>query len=1141
MPTFDAPVYTWLISDGVQMDVGFLIDRLSALMMVVVTFVSLCVHVYTIGYMTDDPGYQRFFSYISLFTFSMLMLVMSNNFMQLFFGWEGVGVVSYLLIGFWYTRPTAIFANLKAFVVNRVGDFGFVLGIAGIFYLHEFDELHRRLRGGSEDGAGDVAADFALQGAAITLICICLFIGAMAKSAQVPLHVWLPDSMEGPTPISALIHAATMVTAGIFMVARMSPLFEQSEAALSFVLVIGATTAFFMGLLGIVNNDIKRVIAYSTLSQLGYMRWRWACRLTARAMFHLMTHAFFKALLFLAAGSVIIGMHHEQDMRKMGGLAKYMPITAITSWIGSLALIGTPFFAGFYSKDTIIEAVGESHRWGATYAYWCVLGGVFVTALYTFRMIFMTFHGPERFRQADGGHAEGHGARTRCDGRRGSCARRRSRAAGSRRRRSRPHGGEPHESPLVVTIPLIALAIPSVLIGVLTVSRCCSATTSAIQSGCSSRTTWWRDRQGVPRPVADRVARLCFAAVLARRGGRVLRLAVLPEDALSGPTPPRATSLAADAVAQQVLLRLVQREDRRSGCTRWLGFGLWKAGDQVLIDGALVNGSAPTVSWFGSIVRRVQNGYLYSYAFWMVIGLAVMLGWFLVPVALRRSYNARSPVGSDLAAHRCGHRGVAARRAQHRRGALGRARRDDRDAAPVAAAPRALRTATADFQFAEKLPWITRFHAYYALGPRRHLAAAGGADRVHHDLRGHRRLDRDRGAAAQYFAAFLIMEGLMIGVFSATDALLFYFFWEAMLIPMFLIIGIWGGPRRVYATIKFFLYTFLGSVFMLVALIYMYVKAGDYSIASFQALPLTLVEQRWIFVAFLAAFAVKVPMWPVHTWLPDAHVEAPTGGSVILAAIMLKMGGYGFLRFSLPITPDASRELDLLIIALSLIAVVYIGFVALVQQDMKKLIAYSSIAHMGFVTLGRVPRLRDRQEHRQPAGCGHGPRWRDGADDFARPRLGRAVPVCRRVVRPHAQPADLRLRRRHQHHADFRGFHGVVRAREYRVARHVGFRRRVPGDPRQLQGELLVLVARGDDAGARRGLHTVAGEASGVRAGRQRSVAALQDLNGREFVILAALAIAVLLVGIWPAPLLKIMQPTIHHLVDQAVATKIPL
>ncbi|MBV8806453.1 MAG: NADH-quinone oxidoreductase subunit L, partial [Sinobacteraceae bacterium] len=525
VPAFDGPVYTWLITDGVKMDVGFLIDRLSALMMVVVTFVSLCVHVYTIGYMSDDPGYQRFFSYISLFTFSMLMLVISNNFMQLFFGWEAVGVVSYLLIGFWYTRPSAIFANLKAFILNRVGDFGFVLGIAGIVYFTNSLNYADAFAAAPKIAQAVLPLTSNTSVDAITLICLCLFIGAMGKSAQVPLHTWLPDSMEGPTPISALIHAATMVTAGIFMVSRMSPLFEQSEAALSFVLVIGATTAFFMGLLGIVNNDIKRVIAYSTLSQLGYMVTALGVSAYGAGMFHLMTHAFFKALLFLAAGSVIIGMHHEQDMRKMGGLGKYMPITAWTSWIGALALIGTPGFAGFYSKDTIIEAVGASHRWGATYAYWCVLGGVFVTALYTFRLIFMTFHGPERFRKAaevhvsskdksvgheeaeekpaagvvPGGHAAAaKGPAAHADTAHGGSSAHAPVAAAAAGHVATPapattaaqapaaahapagtddahghddhdHGPiEPHESPWVVTVPLIALAIPSIFIGLLT-------------------------------------------------------------------------------------------------------------------------------------------------------------------------------------------------------------------------------------------------------------------------------------------------------------------------------------------------------------------------------------------------------------------------------------------------------------------------------------------------------------------------------------------------------------------------------------------------------------------------------------------------------------------------------------------------
>src|ERR1700692_3573637 len=428
---YNGTVYTWLVSDGVHMDVGFLIGRLSAMMMVVVTFVSLMVHIYTVGYMDEDPGYQRFFSYISLFTFSMLMLVMSSNFVQLFFGWEAVGVVSYLLIGFWYTRPTAIFANLKAFLVNRVGDFGFVLGIAAVLRYTGSLDYATVFAHADQIAAAQIHITGTVVWPAITFTCICLFIGAMGKSAQVPLHIWLPDSMEGPTPISALIHAATMVTAGIFMVARMSPLFELSETALSTVLIIGATTAFFMGLLGIVANDIKRVVAYSTLSQLGYMTVALGASAYSAGIFHLMTHAFFKALLFLAAGSVIMAMHHEQDMRKMGGLKKYMPITYWTCLVGALALIGFPGASGFFSKDALIDAVHLSSRPGHSYAYFCVLTGVFVTALYTFRMFFMTFHGEPRMDH----HTQEH----------------------------------LHESPWVVTVPLILLAIPSAVIGWFTV------------------------------------------------------------------------------------------------------------------------------------------------------------------------------------------------------------------------------------------------------------------------------------------------------------------------------------------------------------------------------------------------------------------------------------------------------------------------------------------------------------------------------------------------------------------------------------------------------------------------------------------------------------------------------------------------
>jgi NADH-quinone oxidoreductase subunit L len=612
VPAFDAPVYTWLVSDGVPMQVGFLIDRLSALMMAVVTFVSLCVHVYTVGYMRDDPGYQRFFCYISLFTFGMLMLVMANNFMQLFFGWEAVGLMSYLLIGFWYTRPTAIAASLKAFLVNRVGDFGFVLGIAGVLYymgsLHYADVFR---------AAPLIATHLLPLGEAtgvpaMTLICICLFIGAMGKSAQVPLHVWLPDSMEGPTPISALIHAATMVTAGIFMVARMSPLFEYSDTALSFVLVIGATTAFFMGALGIVNNDIKRVVAYSTLSQLGYMTVALGASAYSAAIFHLMTHAFFKALLFLAAGSVIIGMHHEQDMRKMGGLAKYMPLTAITAWIGSLALIGTPFFSGFYSKDTIIEAVGASHRWGARYAYYCVLAGVFITALYTFRMLFMTFHGPERFRAA-AHHAGEHAEESGHD---------------SDHAHEDSHA-DPHESPAVITLPLIALAIPSVAIGFLTVGTLLYGNYFGDSIFVLPQNAVMKELAREYRgPIVFALQALTAPTFWVAFAGVITAwIFFLYRPGLADAAAQRAQGLRTILVNKYYFDWL--NEKLIAAGALLLGRELWHGGDQSVIDGVLVDGTAATIGRAGRLMRRMQSGYLYSYAFWMIIGLAVLLGWFL--------------------------------------------------------------------------------------------------------------------------------------------------------------------------------------------------------------------------------------------------------------------------------------------------------------------------------------------------------------------------------------------------------------------------------------------------------------------------------------------------------------------------------
>ncbi len=623
--TFNGPVYQWLSSGDYKFEVGFLIDQLTVTMMLVVTFVSLMVHIYTIGYMQDDPGYNRFFSYIALFTFSMLMLVMSNNFMQLFFGWEAVGLVSYLLIGFWYTRPTAIFANMKAFLVNRVGDFGFILGI-GLVLAH--------------CGTLDYAAVFAkapsLANISISLfadrewatvslmsaICILLFIGAMGKSAQVPLHVWLPDSMEGPTPISALIHAATMVTAGIFMVARMSPLFELSDTALSFVIVIGAITALFMGFLGIIQNDIKRVVAYSTLSQLGYMTVALGASAYSVAIFHLMTHAFFKALLFLAAGSVIIGMHHEQDIRNMGGLRRYMPITWITSLIGSLALIGTPFFAGFYSKDSIIEAVQMSHIPGAGFAYFAVLAGVFVTAFYSFRMYFLVFHGKERFGME---HHATNVAHTKDDDHAEHSDDHHAADAHEEHHGLEP-GQKPHETPWVVTLPLVMLAIPSVIIGYIGIEP--------MLFGDYFKGAIFVNSEA--HPVMEELAHHFHgAAAMAMHAVNttVFWLAVSGVVLswffyLKRPDIP--TAIKARVEPLYILLENKYYFDKFNeavfaGGARLLGKGLWKGGDVGLIDGIIINGSVRLVALLANMVRLFQSGHIYHYAFTMIIGVFALL------------------------------------------------------------------------------------------------------------------------------------------------------------------------------------------------------------------------------------------------------------------------------------------------------------------------------------------------------------------------------------------------------------------------------------------------------------------------------------------------------------------------------------
>ncbi|MBT8041031.1 MAG: NADH-quinone oxidoreductase subunit L [Xanthomonadales bacterium] len=602
--TQNISVYTWMVADGIKFEIGFLIDHLSSLMMVVVSFISFMVHIYTIGYMADDPGYQRFFSYIALFTFSMLMLVMSNNFLQLFFGWEAVGLVSYLLIGFWFDRESAVYAGLKAFLVNRVGDFGFLLGIAAVLYCFGSMDYFEVFAAAPGIEGQSVSIIPGVEWQWITVICICLFIGAMGKSAQAPLHVWLPDSMEGPTPISALIHAATMVTAGIFMVARMSPLFELSEAALSFVMLIGALTAFFMGLVGIVQNDIKRVIAYSTLSQLGYMTVALGVSAYSAAIFHLGTHAFFKALLFLGAGSVIIALHHQQDMRYMGGLRKQMPITWITAWVGTLALIGFPFFAGFYSKDAIIEAVHASSRWGAGVAYWAVLLGVIVTSFYSFRLLYLTFHGKPRYTVDVGaGHHPPDGVLQHA----------------------------PKESPLVVTVPLILLAIPSIVIGYLTIDP-------VLFTGWLSDSITVLPQNDVLAavgehfhgPTAMAQHALQTAPFWLMLGGFVLAtLVYMVRPALAGTLAQRFPRLHALLENKFYVDELYQK--LFIGNTLRIGNGLWKKADAGLIDGWLVNGSAKLVGSLSARVRTWQSGFLFQYAFAMIIGLIGILAiWVML-------------------------------------------------------------------------------------------------------------------------------------------------------------------------------------------------------------------------------------------------------------------------------------------------------------------------------------------------------------------------------------------------------------------------------------------------------------------------------------------------------------------------------
>ncbi len=634
---FNQTLYEWMVVGGLKMELGFLVDGLTAMMMCVVTFVSLMVHIYTIGYMEEDEGYNRFFAYISLFTFSMLMLVMSNNMLQLFFGWEAVGLVSYLLIGFWFNRPTAIFANMKAFLVNRVGDFGFILGIGLIAaYAGTLNYTEAFAK-------ADAIAAITFPGTnwmLITVICICLFIGAMGKSAQFPLHVWLPDSMEGPTPISALIHAATMVTAGIFMVARMSPLFELSDTALSFIMIIGGITALFMGFLGIIQNDIKRVVAYSTLSQLGYMTVALGASAYSVAVFHLMTHAFFKALLFLGAGSVIMGMHHNQDIRWMGGVRKYMPITWITSLLGSLALVAVPFFSGFYSKDSIIEAVGESHLAGAGFAYFAVMAGVFVTAFYSFRMYFLVFHGKERYDQNPDAHGHGH------DDHASSAAHAKHDAHGhddahAHETHAEPdahghahdahgHDAKPHESPWVVTLPLILLAIPSVVIGYILVDPMLYGDffKDSIFVNLEKHPAMEELAHAFHGPVAmalHAVQTLPFWLMIAGVVSAYYMYMVNP-----------ALPAAIKRIFHPIYTLFENKyyldwfnENVLARGARMLGFGLWKGGDGAIIEGVFVNGSWKLIGRIARFVKSFQSGYIYNYALVMILGVVLLMTYFV--------------------------------------------------------------------------------------------------------------------------------------------------------------------------------------------------------------------------------------------------------------------------------------------------------------------------------------------------------------------------------------------------------------------------------------------------------------------------------------------------------------------------------
>ena len=990
----------WIESGSLQTDWAIRLDRLTAIMLVVITTVSALVHLYSFGYMAHDENFRegenyraRFFAYLSFFTFAMLALVTADNLVQMFFGWEGVGLASYLLIGFYYRKASANAAAMKAFVVNRVGDFGFALGIFALFFLVDSIQFSDIFAAAPEIASTQISFSWMNVNAA-ELIAVLLFIGAAGKSAQLFLHTWLPDAMEGPTPVSALIHAATMVTAGVFLVCRMSPIMEFAPNAMTFVTLIGAFTAFFAATVGLVQTDIKRVIAYSTCSQLGYMFVAAGVGVYSVAMFHLFTHAFFKAMLFLGAGSVIHGMHHEQDMRNHGGLRHKLPYTFWAMMIGTLAItgVGIPLlylgfpvgFAGFVSKDAIIESAFGAHTGVGTFAFWTLVAAAAMTSFYSWRLMFLTFFGEPRGDRHTHEHA--------------------------------------HESPMTMLAPLGVLALGAVFAGMIwykpffgdhdkvakwfgipahheEVHAEETAEVEAVVVSedevvvAAAEDAAAEDQGGDHAAIADASASELVARAADGPAPGEGAIYIHPDnhvldEAHHVPTwvklSPFFAMLLGLGLAYLMYIRRPDLPGRiaetnaplyRFLLNKWyfdeiyqaifvnpslaIGRFLWKRGDGDVIDGGINGLAMGIVPFFTRQLQRAQSGYLFHYAFGMVIGIALLI----TIMSIGKMSNLISIVIFLPAL-------AAVILALFLRGDDEAARRNAKWLALIATTATFLISlfilfqfdpSDTGFQFVEERDWLLGLK--YKVGvdgisvlfimlttflmPITIASAWDVKVRV-----------------KEYMIAFLMLETLMLGVFAALDLVLFYLFFEGGLIPMFLIIGIWGGASRIYAAFKFFLYTFLGSVLMLVAMVAMFSEAGttdiptllahQFDFGTFSLLGIEIVggTQTLMWLAFFASFAVKMPMWPVHTWLPDAHVQAPTAGSVVLAAILLKMGGYGFLRFSIPMFPVGSELLGPLVLWLSAIAIIYTSLVAMAQEDMKKLIAYSSVAHMGFVTMG---------------------------------------------------------------------------------------------------------------------------------------------------------------------------------------------